>query len=137
MGYIDRTIFSRILVVTFLTWPPHLKCKKWEKSQDLDQRNKFSNYWKEITAICVCACVMFLFDVIERGLQISDPFHSIWSTVAGESTAVSFTAFRGVLNSHFTTFRVSETYQTHRLANFLKFTLWLVFQTHTLIIYLS
>ena len=62
--------------------------------QDLDQRNKFSNYWKEITAISVCGCVMFLFDVIERGLQISDPFHSIWSTVAGESTAVSFTAFQ-------------------------------------------
>ncbi|KAL5253393.1 hypothetical protein ACHWQZ_G013245 [Mnemiopsis leidyi] len=58
-----------------------------EHRMDLDQRNKFSNYWKEITAICVCACVMFLFDVIERGLQISDPFHSIWSTVAGESTA--------------------------------------------------
>eukprot|EP00116_Pleurobrachia_bachei_P019331 sb/3479593/ len=58
-----------------------------EHRMDLDQRNKLSNYWKEITAITVCSLVMFLFDLIERGLQITDPFHSIWSSTSGESTA--------------------------------------------------
>jgi len=58
-----------------------------EHRMDLDQRNKCSNYWKEIFAVSMCCIAMFIFDMIDRGMQLSDPFHSIWATVGGQNAA--------------------------------------------------
>ena len=45
-----------------------------------NERNNIKSYWRELIAITVsCAC-LFLFDSLERGVQIVDPFYTVWSS---------------------------------------------------------
>ena len=44
------------------------------------ERNLLRSYWQELLAITVCCCALFLFDSLERGVQIADPFYTIWSS---------------------------------------------------------
>ena len=66
-----------------------------EHRMDLDQRNKLSNYWKEISAISLTCITMFLLDIIDRGIQMGDPFHTLWATEGGQVTGRMMLIFSG------------------------------------------
>ena len=43
------------------------------------ERNRVTLYWKHLLSIAfACAC-LFIFEVSERGVQLSNPFYSVWS----------------------------------------------------------
>jgi len=40
---------------------------------DRNDRNQLSNYWKQLALIILCTCSMFIYDCVERGIQIASP----------------------------------------------------------------
>ena len=46
-------------------------------------------YWKQLSAVGVGCLSMFIFDMCERGVQLRNPFYSIWSSEIGTQIAVS------------------------------------------------
>lgn len=61
-----------------------------EHLMDDVERNKLRSYWKHLSAVitgCVC---LFIFDLCERGIQLKNPFYSIWDTQVGSKLALSF-----------------------------------------------
>jgi len=58
----------------------------------LDQsgRNQLSSYKIEIGCITLGCFSLFVFDMVERGIQMSYPFHTIWKKDAGETVAKVF-----------------------------------------------
>ena len=51
------------------------------------ERNKVKRYKWEISAITLASGSMFMFDLIERGAQISDPFYTVWAASSGAYNA--------------------------------------------------
>jgi len=57
---------------------------------DDGRKNQLSYYWKHLAAVFFgCAC-MFIFDMCERGVHLTNPFYSIWSTSLGTNLAYGF-----------------------------------------------
>ena len=64
-------------------------------SEDCD-RNRLAAYWKHLSAVA-CGCIsLFIFDMCERGVQLTNPFYSIWGTRVGTNLALSFIIMAGV-----------------------------------------
>ncbi|XP_037090771.1 protein wntless-like isoform X2 [Pollicipes pollicipes] len=64
-------------------------------SDDCD-RNRLAAYWKHLSAVA-CGCLsLFIFDMCERGVQLTNPFYSIWGTKVGTNLALSFIVMAGV-----------------------------------------
>ena len=64
-------------------------------SDDCD-RNRLAAYWKHLSAVA-CGCIsLFIFDMCERGVQLTNPFYSIWGTRVGTNLALSFIIMAGV-----------------------------------------
>ncbi|XP_057299652.1 protein wntless homolog [Hydractinia symbiolongicarpus] len=57
---------------------------------DQNERNKLASYKYEIGSISVGCLALFIFDCVERGVQLSNPFHTIWKKDAGEKAAKAF-----------------------------------------------
>ncbi|PKU28684.1 protein hypothetical protein [Limosa lapponica baueri] len=61
-----------------------------EHMMDQNERNRLSGYWKQVGPIAVGSFCLFVFDMCERGVQLKNPFYSIWTTEVGTELAVSF-----------------------------------------------
>lgn len=57
--------------------------------QESGERNSLKIYWKHLSAVVVGCISLFLFDMCERGVQLRNPFYSIWVTKFGTNIAVS------------------------------------------------
>ncbi|XP_017843973.1 protein wntless [Drosophila busckii] len=55
-----------------------------------------SRYWKHLSAVVVGCISLFVFDICERGVQLRNPFYSIWATPVGAKVAMSFIVLAGV-----------------------------------------
>ncbi|KAI2667427.1 hypothetical protein H4Q32_003903 [Labeo rohita] len=61
-----------------------------EHLMDQTERNRFSVYWKQVGPIVFGSFCLFIFDMCERGVQLKNPFYSIWASDVGTELAVSF-----------------------------------------------
>ena len=53
-------------------------------------RNGLFDYWKKLTVVLVGSLCLFIFDLCERGVQLQDPFYSLWVTDLGSNVAKGF-----------------------------------------------
>lgn len=52
-----------------------------------NSRNTFRNYWQNLLLIAISSGALLIYDLIERGIQLTNPFFSIWSTKNGSKFA--------------------------------------------------
>ncbi|XP_011299907.1 protein wntless [Fopius arisanus] len=64
--------------------------------QDGDQKNGLKCYWRHLSAVVVGCLSLFVFDMCERGVQLRNPFFSIWVTNIGAKLALSFIILAGI-----------------------------------------
>ncbi|XP_074642923.1 protein wntless-like isoform X2 [Tubulanus polymorphus] len=70
-----------------------------EHLMDQVERNKLVLYWKHLSAVaggCIC---LFVFEMCERGVQLYNPFFSIWVTDIGTKLALAFVIMAGIAAS--------------------------------------
>ncbi|KAG4072009.1 hypothetical protein HA402_010946 [Bradysia odoriphaga] len=64
--------------------------------QDNGERNSLKIYWKHLSAVVVGCLSLFVFDVCERGVQLRNPFFSIWVSNFGSHFALTFIILGGI-----------------------------------------
>ncbi|CAO1377204.1 unnamed protein product [Diamesa hyperborea] len=64
--------------------------------QDSGERNSLKIYWKHLSAVVTGCISLFLFDMCERGVQIRNPFYSIWVSKFGSNVAMMFICLGGI-----------------------------------------
>ncbi|KAG9469651.1 hypothetical protein GDO78_019998, partial [Eleutherodactylus coqui] len=67
-----------------------------EHMMDQSERNRISVYWKQVVPIAFGSCCLFIFDMCERGVQLKNPFYSIWTTDVGAELAMAFIIVAGI-----------------------------------------
>ncbi|XP_013800564.1 protein wntless homolog [Apteryx mantelli] len=67
-----------------------------EHMMDQNERNHLSGYWKQVGPIAVGSFCLFIFDMCERGVQLKNPFYSIWTTEVGTELAMAFIIVAGI-----------------------------------------
>ncbi|XP_051261905.1 protein wntless homolog isoform X2 [Dicentrarchus labrax] len=67
-----------------------------KNSQDQMERNRFSVYWKQVGPIVFGSFCLFIFDMCERGVQLTNPFYSIWASDVGTELAMAFIIVAGI-----------------------------------------
>ncbi|KAL5022114.1 hypothetical protein ScPMuIL_001269 [Solemya velum] len=89
VGDIRQGIFYAVLLSFWLIFAG-------EHLMDQVERNKLVMYWKHLSAVgfgCLC---LFIFEICERGIQLTDPFFSVWVTDVGANLALTFIVLAGV-----------------------------------------
>ncbi|WAR01529.1 WLS-like protein [Mya arenaria] len=61
-----------------------------EHIMDTTERNRLVVYWKHLLAVIIGCFCLLLFELSERGVQLVNPFFSIWVTDLGARLALSF-----------------------------------------------
>ncbi|XP_053385185.1 protein wntless-like [Mercenaria mercenaria] len=61
-----------------------------EHIMDQTERNRLALYWKHLLAVVIGCFCLLLFELSERGVQLANPFFSIWVTGIGSKLALSF-----------------------------------------------
>lgn len=64
--------------------------------QDNGERNTLKMYWKHLSTIVIGCISLLVFDLCERGVQLINPFYSIWVTPIGTNLALSFIILAGI-----------------------------------------
>lgn len=64
--------------------------------QDRGVKSTLRMYWKHLSAIVVGCSSLLIFDLCERGVQLQNPFYSIWVTAVGTNLALSFIILAGI-----------------------------------------
>ncbi|XP_033115122.1 protein wntless homolog B-like [Anneissia japonica] len=67
-----------------------------EHLMDTVERARISAYSKQVGTIAFCCFSMFVFDMCERGVQLSNPFFTLWSTETGKNLAMLFLVMAGI-----------------------------------------
>uniref|UniRef100_A0A674D076 Wnt ligand secretion mediator n=1 Tax=Salmo trutta TaxID=8032 RepID=A0A674D076_SALTR len=67
-----------------------------EHLMDQMERNRFSIYWKQVGPIVFGSFCLFIFDMCERGVQLKNPFYSIWASDVGTELAMAFIIVAGI-----------------------------------------
>ncbi|XP_072129948.1 protein wntless homolog isoform X2 [Mobula birostris] len=67
-----------------------------EHLMDQNERNRLSVYLKQIVPIGFGSFCLFIFDLCERGVQLTNPFYSIWATDVGTELAMAFIIVAGI-----------------------------------------
>lgn len=57
--------------------------------QESGEKNSLKIYWRHLSAVVIGCISLFLFDICERGVQLRNPFYSIWVSRFGSKIAVS------------------------------------------------
>ncbi|KAJ8973722.1 hypothetical protein NQ317_011760 [Molorchus minor] len=63
---------------------------------DNGEKNNIKQYWKHLSTIVVGCLCLLIFDLSERGIQLINPFFSIWVTPVGTNLALSFIILAGI-----------------------------------------
>ncbi|KAK2496977.1 hypothetical protein MC885_009636 [Smutsia gigantea] len=53
-------------------------------------------YWKQVGPVAIGSFCLFIFDMCERGVQLTNPFYSIWTTDVGTELAMAFIIVAGI-----------------------------------------
>ncbi|EFA07787.1 Protein wntless-like Protein [Tribolium castaneum] len=64
--------------------------------QDNGEKNSIKLYWKHLSTIVTGCLSLLVFDLCERGIQLVNPFYSIWVTPVGTNLALSFIILAGI-----------------------------------------
>jgi hypothetical protein len=72
------------------------KKKRCFQIQEAGERNSFKIYWKHLSAVAVGCASLFIFDMCERGVQLRNPFYSIWMSSMGSNFALAFIILAGL-----------------------------------------
>lgn len=64
--------------------------------QDVTQQNSLKQYWRHLSAVAMGCISLFIFDMCERGVQLRNPFYSIWVTDLGTNLALTFIILAGI-----------------------------------------
>lgn len=64
--------------------------------QDHGEKNCLKMYWKHLSTIVIGCLCLLIFDLFERGVQLVNPFSSIWVTPIGTNLALSFIILAGI-----------------------------------------
>ncbi|XP_053694928.1 protein wntless [Sabethes cyaneus] len=64
--------------------------------QESGEKSTLKRYWKHLSAVAVGCVSLFLFDICERGVQLRNPFYSIWVSRVGSKVALSFIILAGI-----------------------------------------
>nr|NVI79934.1 wntless [Cucujiformia] len=64
--------------------------------QDNGCKNSLKLYWKHLSTILTGTLSLLVFDLCERGVQLVNPFYSIWVTPIGTNLALSFIILAGI-----------------------------------------
>ncbi|XP_063317589.1 protein wntless homolog isoform X2 [Pelmatolapia mariae] len=67
-----------------------------EHLMDQAERNRFSIYWKQVGPVVFGSFCLFIFDMCERGVQLKNPFYSIWASDVGTELAMAFIIVAGI-----------------------------------------
>ncbi|XP_059470614.1 protein wntless isoform X2 [Neocloeon triangulifer] len=67
-----------------------------EHLMENEDHNTLRAYWKHLSAVVIGCISLFVFDVCERGVQLSNPFYSIWVTSVGTNLALTFIIMAGI-----------------------------------------
>ncbi|XP_075037985.1 protein wntless homolog [Mixophyes fleayi] len=85
-----------------------------EHMMDQSERNHISAYWKQVGPIAFGSCCLFIFDMCERGVQLKNPFYSIWTTDVGADIAMAFIIVAGICACLYFLFLCFMVYQVFR-----------------------
>lgn len=66
------------------------------KIQESGEKNSLKIYWKHLMAVLIGCISLFIFDMCERGVQLRNPFYSIWVSKIGTNLALTFIILAGV-----------------------------------------
>lgn len=90
LGDIKQGIFYAALLSFWLVFAgEHLMINENEKST-------LRSYWKHLSAVAVGCVSLFIFDMCERGMQLTNPFYTTWATEVGANLALTFIVLAGV-----------------------------------------
>lgn len=60
------------------------------------QTSTLKTYWKHLSAVATGCISLFVFEMCERGIQLRNPFFSIWVTDLGTNLALTFIILAGI-----------------------------------------
>lgn len=58
--------------------------------QETGEKSTLKSYWRHLSAVAVGCVSLFMFDMCERGVQLRNPFFTIWVSRIGSNIAVSY-----------------------------------------------
>lgn len=64
--------------------------------QDTSAQSSLKQYWRHLSAVAMGCVSLFIFDMCERGVQLRNPFYSIWVTDIGTNLALTFIILAGI-----------------------------------------
>ena len=91
-----RQGFAYLMLFTF--WLVFIS----EHLLDRPCRNNLWNYKFQLALVSTAAVSMFVFDCVERGIQLSRPFWSVWDSTHGRNAAVAMPIIGGVCGGLYT-----------------------------------
>uniref|UniRef100_T1D151 Evi/Wls n=1 Tax=Dendrocoelum lacteum TaxID=27895 RepID=T1D151_9PLAT len=59
-------------------------------------KEQLYNYWPQLIPVGAASCFLFIFELAERGVQLSNPFYSVWSHSATAHIAIAFVVMAGI-----------------------------------------
>jgi len=67
-----------------------------ESDQTVSESPGLIGYWKNLAVVLFGCLCLFVFDMCERGVQLQNPFYSIWVTDLGTNLALGFIILAGI-----------------------------------------
>lgn len=64
--------------------------------QEMSTQSSLKQYWRHLSAVGIGCTSLFIFDMCERGVQLRNPFYSIWMTELGKNLALTFIILAGI-----------------------------------------
>lgn len=90
LGDIKQGIFYAALLSFWLVFAgEHLMINELQPST-------LRTYWKHLSAVAIGCISLFVFEMCERGIQLRNPFFSIWVTDLGTNLALTFIILAGI-----------------------------------------
>lgn len=95
LGDIRQGIFYAMLLSFWLIFAgEHMLIQ--DTTTNCNDQKSLKIYWRHLSAVIVGCISLFIFDICERGIQLRNPFNSIWVTNFGTHLALTFIVLAGI-----------------------------------------